>query len=282
MQKNDDIKGGKKMKDKIDFVIKLRDRQPRLVTEWNKVFSDDIKDGIIEVSQGDIFRDAPSADAIVSPANSFGFMDGGIDMAYSMHFGWQMQHRLQKNIREKYGGELLVGQAEIIPTFDGGAKEDSMNWSAWNGGKPIKYLISAPTMRVPLFVDDSVNSYLAFRAVILAVKKFNTGNPTNPIKSVLCPGLGTAVGRMPADRCAYQMKNAFDTFLLDKCPRRINPTRLEQMSFDTEVMQRYHVKCEDDDDDDDEEEEDDCGDCEEIIDGDSEDNSDTSSSKLPV
>ena len=27
-------------------------------------------------------------DAVVSPANSFGFMDGGIDMAYSQHFGW--------------------------------------------------------------------------------------------------------------------------------------------------------------------------------------------------
>lgn len=26
----------------------------------------------------------------VSPANSFGFMDGGIDLAYSLHFGWQM------------------------------------------------------------------------------------------------------------------------------------------------------------------------------------------------
>lgn len=26
----------------------------------------------------------------VSPANSFGFMDGGIDMVYSRHFGWQM------------------------------------------------------------------------------------------------------------------------------------------------------------------------------------------------
>ena len=30
------------------------------------------------------------ADAIVSPANSFGFMDGGIDMVYSKRFGWQM------------------------------------------------------------------------------------------------------------------------------------------------------------------------------------------------
>ena len=38
--------------------------------------------GIIcwQISFGDIFKGAPAADAIVSPANSFGFMDGGIDM----------------------------------------------------------------------------------------------------------------------------------------------------------------------------------------------------------
>ena len=34
----------------------------------------------MQISYGDIFEGAPSADAIVSPANSFGFMDGGIDM----------------------------------------------------------------------------------------------------------------------------------------------------------------------------------------------------------
>lgn len=66
---------------------------------------------IHQVSCGDIFEDAPATDAIVSlafidayqllrtipyfhvkvsPANSFGFMDGGIDMAYSLHFGWQL------------------------------------------------------------------------------------------------------------------------------------------------------------------------------------------------
>ena len=34
----------------------------------------------MQISCGDIFKGAPSADAVVSPANSFGFMDGGIDM----------------------------------------------------------------------------------------------------------------------------------------------------------------------------------------------------------
>ena len=31
----------------------------------------------------------------------------------------------------------------------------------------------------------------------------SSGN--EPIRSVLCPGLGTAVGRMPAERCAHQV-----------------------------------------------------------------------------
>ena len=30
-------------------------------------------------------------EAVVSPANSFGFMDGGIDALYSSFFGWRVQ-----------------------------------------------------------------------------------------------------------------------------------------------------------------------------------------------
>ena len=37
-----------------------------------------------------------------------------------------------------------------------------------NGGKPIRYLVSAPTMRVPLDVSNTVNAYLAFRAILRA------------------------------------------------------------------------------------------------------------------
>src|SRR5262245_52878699 len=73
-------------------------------------------------------------DAVVSPANSFGFMDGGIDYLYSSFFGWRVQDRLQKLIRERHHGELLVGTAEIVETDN--AK--------------IPYLIAAPTMRVPM------------------------------------------------------------------------------------------------------------------------------------
>src|SRR5262245_10518455 len=57
-----------------------------------------------------------NVDAVVSPANSFGFMDGGIDMLYSQHFGWKVQERLQALIKKGHHGELLVGTAEIVDT----------------------------------------------------------------------------------------------------------------------------------------------------------------------
>ena len=66
-----------------DVKFYLRDRDADVVRAWTKHFADTPQ---VEASQGDIF-DVP-ADAIVSPANSFGFMDGGIDLAYSYRFGW--------------------------------------------------------------------------------------------------------------------------------------------------------------------------------------------------
>ena len=88
-----------------------------------------------------------SVDAVVSPANSFGFMDGGIDHRYSHHFGWQVQERLQELIRARHHGELAVGAAEIVET----------------GNIRIPFVIAAPTMRVPMILRDSVNPYLASR-----------------------------------------------------------------------------------------------------------------------
>lgn len=79
----------------------LRDRQAGVVAAWTKAF-----EGVVGVrcTVGDIF--AADADAVVSPANSFGFMDGGIDLAYSERFGWGLQARLQRHIAEHHLGEL--------------------------------------------------------------------------------------------------------------------------------------------------------------------------------
>jgi O-acetyl-ADP-ribose deacetylase (regulator of RNase III) len=144
----------------------------------------------VQVSRGDIFED--SADAIISPANSFGFMDGGIDLVYLRRFGHELQERLQALLLAQHDGELPVGQAVVIET----------------GDQAIPFLISAPTMRVPMDVSDTVNAYLAFRAAIRAVRRHNA-MAQSPIRSVLSPGLCTAVGRMPFERCARQMHAAY-------------------------------------------------------------------------
>ncbi len=172
----------------------LRDKQEKMVEAWEKAF-----DGLenVKISQGEIME--VKADAIISPANSFGFMDGGIDLVYSKFFGYQIQEELQSLIIREHNGELPIGQAVIIPT----------------NNDFIPYLISAPTMRLPMNVSDSINAYLAFRASIIAVKKFNEAN-SNSINSVVCPGLCTATGNMPYTRAARQMAIAYRNVALDQ------------------------------------------------------------------
>jgi O-acetyl-ADP-ribose deacetylase (regulator of RNase III) len=167
----------------------LRDNNAAVVQAWLDCFSEAAD---VSVSVGDIFEEP--TDAIVSPANSFGFMDGGIDLAYSLRFGWGLEERLQALLRAEHDGELPVGQAVIVDT----------------GDARFPLMVSAPTMRVPMDVSETVNAYLAFRAVIRTVRAHNQ-SAARRIETVLCPGLGTAVGRMHPKVCARQMYHAYET-----------------------------------------------------------------------
>jgi O-acetyl-ADP-ribose deacetylase (regulator of RNase III) len=161
----------------------------------------------VEVHRGSILD--VSCDAVVSPANSFGFMDGGIDMLYTQSFGWIVQERLQQLIADRHNGELIVGTAEIVETDH----------------PRIPYLIAAPTMRVPMILNDSVNPYLAARAALLLVK--HGIMPTGHLKGerladlvsvVAFPGLGTGVGRVDPNTCARQVRAAIEDVLLARTP----------------------------------------------------------------
>jgi len=135
------------------------------------------------VVEGDYFS-RPAA-AMVSAANSFGFMDGGLDAAIRDVLGFAVQQRAQRVIVERHHGELPVGAAELIDTDD----------DRW----PV--LVIAPTMRVPENVNQTLNAYLAFRAALLACRRAN-------IESVVCCGLGTGIGGMEPQRAAVQMRMA--------------------------------------------------------------------------
>jgi len=161
--------------------ITLVDHGQDLARAWRRAF-EDIEE--VEVVEDDYFEHP--ADAMVSPANSFGIMDGGLDLAIRNSLGLEVQRRVQRAIVEQHHGELPVGSAVAVETGD-------PRWP---------WLIAAPTMRVPEQVANTVNAYLAFRAVLLACT-------TRPIRSLVCCGLGTGIGGMDANRCAVQMRMAF-------------------------------------------------------------------------
>lgn len=163
----------------------------------------------VEVIHGDLFANYAAMEggpergvAVVSPANSFGKMDGGIDQKYLDHFGLGLQHRVNEAYA-RVGGLVPVGQAVIVPTSD-------MVWP---------YLISAPTMVLPSDVHHTWNAYWAMKAVLQAVHEWNLedvymGSPIAPIKQkqierVYVPGLCTGTGRMHPDTAARQMRRAY-------------------------------------------------------------------------
>lgn len=177
------------------MIIKLAALHLDLFYAWQKHFADcaDVK-----IIDGDIL--AQSADALVSPANSFGYMDGGLDLKISqkLGWGWDIEKKVRQKLLDEFYGELPVGNAIIVET----------------GVSDFPYLISAPTMRVPMNVSQTAHAFLAFKAILVEVKKFNAEQPR--IHSLVCSGLGTGEGRVSTEQCARQMRAAYNVVVLGK------------------------------------------------------------------
>ncbi|RSK42516.1 macro domain-containing protein [Hymenobacter perfusus] len=174
------------------------DTNSEITDAWQRVFADVPQ---VTIRHGSIFE--VPADALVSPANSFGYMNGGIDFAISKTLGWHLEKDLQHVIREKYYGELLVGQAEILPT----------------GHAPFPYLIAAPTMRTPMTITRGPNVYHSMRALLLLLEHGHLPDGRvvkDVVRTVAIPGLGTGVGQVRPLVCARQMRLAWEDVLHQK------------------------------------------------------------------
>lgn len=147
----------------------------------------------VDVVSGDICH--VDCDAIVSPANSFGFMDGGLDLALSERFGWGLQGEVQEMIAARPMGELLVGEAISVPT----------------GDSAVPWLVVAPTMRVPMRLRQSINAFLAMKAAMIEAISLAR---RSSVKTVAVSGLGTGVGGMPVRVSSAQMRTAFNEVAL--------------------------------------------------------------------
>ena len=170
----------------------LVDPNPALCIAYRERFAD--LPGA-EVVQGK-FEQLPEFDCMVSAANSFGLMDGGVDLAIIRFFGAELERRVQQRILDEYRGEQPVGTSLIVET----------------GHSRHPYIAHTPTMRVPLSIARTDHVYLAMWAMLLAVSKHNQSG-SRPIRIVACPGLGTATGKVPVRRAAKQMALAYRHFL---------------------------------------------------------------------
>ena len=137
------------------------------------------------------------ADALVSPSNSFGFMTGGIDLHYKNYFGQTIEDDLRKKIGLEFNHELLIGQATSVKVFNPPSLVK------------YKYMIAAPTMRVPENVSHTINTFLAFKAALIEALRIG-------ISSIVFPGLGTGTGCMLPKDCAKQVNAAINYVLVEK------------------------------------------------------------------
>lgn len=158
----------------------------------------------VRVHRGSVLE--VGAHAVVSPANSLGWMRGGIDAVYSRTFR-DVEQRVRTAVLTYHGGELPVGQAVAVRT----------------GEVEPAWLISAPTMRHPgqLLPDDTVHPYLAARAVFLLWRdgELEYGVAAREaVDLIAMPGLGTGVGRVSPANCARQVAAAWDEVFGQRVP----------------------------------------------------------------
>lgn len=156
----------------------------------------------VEIVNG-YFEHVPEFDCMVSAANSFGLMSGGVDAAIIRFFGDALQERVARRVLDDYLGEQPVGTSMIVETDD----------------PAHPFIAHTPTMRIPMPITNTDHVYVAMWAMLLAVRDHNR-REARTIGTVACPGLGTATGRVAYPEAARQMALAYRNFLNP-------PTRLD-------------------------------------------------------
>jgi O-acetyl-ADP-ribose deacetylase (regulator of RNase III) len=117
----------------------------------------------IIVEKGDLTQ--VTCDAIVNPANSYGYMGGGVAGVIKRIGGIEIENEAVSK------GPVPVGKAVVTTA----------------GSLPCKYVIHAPTMKQPAMRIGIDNVKLATKAALdLAIKL--------KLKSIAIPGMGTGVG----------------------------------------------------------------------------------------
>ena len=136
----------------------------------------------VQVRHGDLLSIAEHC--VVSPANSYGFMDGGFDRDLFSFFGPQEESPVEGATAQRREGYLPVGASLLVRT----------------GHRRIPFLLVAPTMVLP----EQVEPLHAYRAMLAVLRVAPASFP-----HVFCPGLATGVGSVAPAEAAEQMARAY-------------------------------------------------------------------------
>ncbi len=156
--------------------------------------------------------------AFISPANTFGAMDGGIDKIYSDMFVGppRIQRLVQTLIREETIYYDSATNFPILPVGSGIMVPVPKNKNT--------FLISVPTMFIPDDVSCSQNAYYATLAALCVTQKYNSNIHINDttirfgelekdaekIDTLYIPGMCTGTGNMTLDASINQMMRAVE------------------------------------------------------------------------
>jgi O-acetyl-ADP-ribose deacetylase (regulator of RNase III) len=169
------------------------DKNPLVINALRSRFKDSAPECRFVV--GDI-TEQPSG-TYVSPANTTGNMDGGLDKLYAELFP-HIQSTVYRVIEEQYGGELTIGNAIMLPTHD----------------EKHPYIIFAPTVEHPGISATSDGIFRAARAIFRKaagnnIKMEKIERPDRLIQTLLVPGIGTGYGNVAPEISAQQVHNGY-------------------------------------------------------------------------
>jgi O-acetyl-ADP-ribose deacetylase (regulator of RNase III) len=169
----------------------LVDVNPKMVAAWRATFEENPE---VDIVSGSMLEEQVSA--WVTPTNSKGSMDGGLDAVIKKHLGAKIEAAVQKEIARLHGGSMPVGHATCVET----------------GRDMPRYLISTPTMAGSSEdISDTLNVALACCAAFQSVHMQNARLPGS-IRAIAVPGLGAATGKVPVEICADLMWTAYSMF----------------------------------------------------------------------
>lgn len=154
-------------------------------------------------------------DAAVSPANSYGRLDGGFDAALSEVFSPEgdflaLTRIAQAKLYKEWRGFAPPGTCTIVPF-----KFDAPTKNVWE----CKYVALCPTMKIPQTVEwDREVVYECIWSLMCALDKHNdavaAGRIGNgAIASIMMTPLGTGIGEISGEKWAAQTVLALKHFV---------------------------------------------------------------------